>query len=479
MTNITPPPDPLKRVTLTTSIISVDSVEVISTSDESFPVVCENLTNDNKLVQCSIQNSNHRLFNSVLNATYSGNNFDFSGAIINMVMNISNSYQISKASLGIPEQQNATRPTLPENVTLSEDQLREIEERSSSESEQANVDPYVFLNVSAIWNFNENLLTSTSLASSRPYNNSIPLLLEEETCARMEITDTVYKIRIGLNTSLSLSTLDANLDLISFARNITSNSSTISENNGVVSFEGYATVTANMLLSKVTKFTPIECSVDITPAPTPIPQITSGIRRYGVVTDSITGQNRLAANLYGFNSSKANEIFNYNHIDKYSTLVTSDSCFKVKIWIVIPAFFPIVFPLWVDASIVTSVLGAFESALGAATSVLTTALDTARELRSQVNAKNYLEFQKRKLALAKGLATKDGLIKLAEAAKRTAERAKKRGEDYANFEDLYKAIKAIEKIIETANNLISTLTNSELVNSISLKEMQKTLQFVN
>jgi hypothetical protein len=482
MTNPTPPPAPLTNVNLRIDLGPQTSISIISKTEHSFSVNCENQATTEQQVFCPIIDSSHRDLFSVINVTYAYQSLQLAGITTAINFDTTGNYTITRADLGLPTQVNTTNPNLPGNTTLNANATQELERETQNRKTAADKDPEVFLDAHARWNFNENLLTTTSLTSAKiPNKDNIVMNLADGSCLRMDITDMVYKLALRYNATVIVTAPNEN-NLVDLARNITANFTTISNENNIVSYPSTIEIIANMIISRVTNAAPIDCAVQTSPAPTPPPQLTTGLTRYGVITNPTTGQNSLGI-YYGFDSSKVNSVFNYDHIDKYATLVKKDNCFKIKIWVVIPAFFiPIIFPLWIDASIVTSILGAFQSILTAATGTFTQLRDKVNDLKSQVSVKNAVSLGARAVAAGKAATTEEGLSAIANAAQSFAEKQLdkiKAIEDYANIAssvlETKKIIDKLEQVIETISGIQTLLEglSSEGLTSRTLLETIK------
>ena len=466
-TPLTPPPVRLQPIDLSISLNSVIDVTILEKRDVSYNVDCENSSDQQKEVSCPIADSEHRRLNSVLSVDSPYQVYSLTNFTTSINLNADTNYVISSNFLGIAVPGglgsvfDTSKISIPGGGSLSAADQSLLNSEASSRSSDANRDPEVYINVDASWQLRHNTLISERITTSPLKNkDNIVFNLAPEACLKLNVTDMVYRGTLHFSSTTSLSSTSLS-GLEGVAKRITSNKLPVSEMGNAASFPSQTNITANFLISQVTGATPIPCSF-ATNAPTLPPTISTGLSRFGVIT-SENGQNSVGS-FFGFNSGKVNQVFSYNNFDKYAVLYKGRECFKVKIWVVIPAaFIIIIFPLWVDADIITAILGALQTALGAAGGLLGTAVNTARQLRTQVSATNYLEFRKRQLAIAKGIATKEGLTKLATIAKKHAERAFETLKDVADVTELLDLIEAIQKIIQLVLDTIDTLSNLDII----------------
>lgn len=451
------------QVDLKADLLELINVTIIKTTDHQYNTECENVSSGPQSVLCPIPNPSFRNISNIEVISYPYNSFELTNLITNIRLDYNGSYNISKAALGLSSDGDA--PNLPGNMTLSDQDAQNIQNQINQERNQNNQDPSINVGISAVWHLVENMLDSYSFFSSKIANiENLVFSLGDQSCVALQVVDKVYELKLFVNSFTRLTSLGID-NATSLLQNITAGHYSLLTRNNELGFYIPLEMKANLIISKIVSLTPKSCETE-TVQPTAVPQITSGLYRYGVKVVGSSSQNAIGQ-FYGFDSSVVNSVFNYDFLDKYNLLIKRDNCFKIWIWIVIPTpLFPIVFPLWIDASIVVSFLENLQDVVKAANSVLKFAIDQAREIKSNLNAKHVVEMQKRALAFVKGLASEEGIVKLAMHVKDVAEKQQKKAESVANYDKISKTLNAINDFITTVVDILENLPNNPIITRI-------------
>lgn len=448
----------LQNINIQVSLGNLLSFSVLNTTDHSYTTECVNLSSETQSVLCPIPNPDYRNITTVTNISYPFNSLQLKGYDANVTLNFAGSHYLNRTGFGVPTDPKTPAPTLPPNMNITANDTQTIQQQVNEKQSTNTQDPKFDTDIQVSWQLRQNILEAFSMFSSRIANvSNLVFSLDGESCLHLDVTDKVFKLQLTFNSTNTLTADNLNnSQLLAIARNITS-SQDVSNNNGQISFPTTVKVVANVIYSEVTNVVPLACNIT-TAAPTPPPQLTSGVTRYGVITNANTTLNSLGK-FYGFDQSIVNSVFNYDSIDKYSVLVSNDSCFKIKIWIVIVIFpIVIVFPLWIDASIVEDFLNALDDVLKAVTSTFLDAINTAESLANNLNAESLVAKGVQLEAVARALTTEQGWAAVAQAA-----------EDYANQEiNKIKAATDYNTYLEYATAAGDLISQAEaVINSLS------------
>lgn len=448
-----------KNVNLRVDLKEITSVTVESQSDHSFSVECINTAQEEQDVQCSIEDIRYRDLSSVIEVSYLSPVLNVGGTRTAITLDNSANYTVSKTELGLPEDDKIGY-SLPAGQNLTAEEEQKIKEAADARKQNVSTSPEIFIDVHANWNSKDSVLQPPSLISAKiPTSEYLTVGLMGESCVKMDVTDTVYTVILKYDATIIVSSTNEN-NLYELARNITSNSVAISTANNVVSFAGTVQLKAHTIITQVTNTAFIECEIQST-QPTSVPQITSGLTRYGVAIDTVTGQNILGV-YYGFSNSKVNTVFNYDNIDKYAALVTSDSCFKVRMGITINlGFKKITLGFWMDASIALAVLDTFVSALNVASAALAKYQDLVNSYKTAYEnmAKEMATtLTKKAVLVGKALTTEEGRAALVRAAQRYAEAQVARIKAIADYEKWFTMYNSIQEILEKVQEIMQTIS---------------------
>ena len=460
------------KIKLEVKLHSYKTVTKISDNSIDYQAECKNLEEGEKELDCPINLDNPAPVSSVYNvdSLYRGlelSNYDTQIQLFKR----QDQRIIEKSLLGVADNSEAT-VNLPGGVELGGNASQEIDNALKPENRPSTPPDLKFdLNVEANLNLRDNTLISTNINSPNiNIEDKVRLKIAGESCIRANITDTIYSIRLVYDGEYALTqqiffvfppaTPAPNIDIKYAAQEITNNATTITLLNAnqpgeKAIFYRDVDIDAKLLVRTITAVEPYDCpelanNDDLT-------LFTNGLSRYGPVTDD-SGNNQIG--IYSFGTSKTNEIFNYNDIDLYYKLVTRDTCFKIQIWIF---GFIFVFPLWIDAKIVTSILGALEGVLNKATGVFTDARDKANALKGEVNLKNAVAVSQRGVAVGKLVASGQANGILLDAAKDYFNKQLSRLEALKNYNDILNIKSNAEKIINKGKALINTLSQMDAV----------------
>jgi hypothetical protein len=275
------------------------------------------------------------------------------------------------------------------------------------------------LNAMAEWLLEGNNLLSKFFTSQVDVDiYGMNITMPETSCLQFVVRDSIYSMNIAYNALFNMQIYNqdkifSGSDLLTLANSVFPNISILDANT--VQFNATGNIIANAIITEVIQVKILNCD-RLNIIPSTLPPIVFAVERSGISNGTLTQ--------FGLTSNQSNLVFNYDDIDKYSTLSTGGECFKFFFLIYIPIpFIPFILliPVWPDVSTLEGIVDFFTTTLSNALKGVEDLENVANSIEDQITPSNAVALALRAVAVTKAILTGKANKQLFLASKRLIE----------------------------------------------------------